>query len=1139
MAEGKTSMFGKTYNTIGSTDSNFIIKTKGDLKVQWGNKYIDVIKNGKIASEGSKILFIVNNPEEIKQNGVYIVTSIEGNELWVCIDDIKVQIANTSENTTYVSFMVEQKATTEQKHKALTNIGFYYETLNEAKFADIQSGIIYVENEEKLYIAKNGLLTEYLIKPSSVQQNTEGNTSVRHPLYIEGYSLWESGLEYIECSGEIIHLHKQSIFYSSLQSPEADEDHGYRIYIEDGKSILEIDMINQRIYPWPITHVKLLSMIENKQLNPKMYYIISDFQNPWEVTWDSEPTYYVDNYVKIEEVEHLSGIRNMMKLVIQAKNDHEIELQVWDPLNPDWIIYYDPYYKGPEHKIINDEGKEEIYYGFRTKEDDEGITHYLQCKGQIIYLKDEFGNEGNFNFRHFRFKYSNTKWRYCIDNSEESSIIGEFGESSNNSFFIDNIDMYTQVFTFEGIKDSNDAIIGYKLFYDPNINTFMSLGYKIRLQSINPIEQNFFKITQFPSEEDPIVYEIKSENLIGNSFIEVCNKTTINNINLINNTFSNIYYEYEEINITYNMEGNILENIPGKVLIKGEMLNNTLRNLKQGLVVNIKCEGNTINKFLDESDLLINGYQFNNNVIEVLQYNINNSSIFNNNRINQCLGEINNSGTIKNNTIDIVKNGTYFTNSNVGQINNNIITNINSDISNSGTIEDNSIGTIEVYFSNNKEITNNQIELINDFSNQMIMQNNIISEINQVYGGNGTMKDNTIILFKESEVTKNMHDNIIDEIITSYIYKDFNNNSIKLCKDTTFEGNGDITYNDINVINNTYISDSFNNNKIKGYIQDSYFNKKVEENIVVDNIIECDLQEFIKNRIYDSFEKVSATKEIKNCVFNNSIKDLTCSLLNNCYFDEINTLDLYDDVYYTSFHGYIGNPLQRELTEDDWILLKDKNKKKDAYPNIKVVCIPEIYIPGMIIMWHGGIDTIPEGWYLCDGNNDTPNLLGKFIKAGEEEGDNEVDEKLDKSDNTITLDITHLPFHTHAHDEHTHKFDFEYSGNTENSDVLSMSSTSNYLTGIDYNTDSFVYNVEGEGVSDVSTKDVIITIRPDDDPVQSEGGSHNHEINIFQSNIETEPSTSQELQEEEWENLPIKIEPVAYSLIFIMRGYDN
>ena len=30
---GKANMFGKTYNTIGSSDSNFIIKTKGDLKI--------------------------------------------------------------------------------------------------------------------------------------------------------------------------------------------------------------------------------------------------------------------------------------------------------------------------------------------------------------------------------------------------------------------------------------------------------------------------------------------------------------------------------------------------------------------------------------------------------------------------------------------------------------------------------------------------------------------------------------------------------------------------------------------------------------------------------------------------------------------------------------------------------------------------------------------------------------------------------------------------------------------------------------------------------------------------------------------------------------------------------------------------
>jgi len=33
----------------------------------------------------------------------------------------------------------------------------------------------------------------------------------------------------------------------------------------------------------------------------------------------------------------------------------------------------------------------------------------------------------------------------------------------------------------------------------------------------------------------------------------------------------------------------------------------------------------------------------------------------------------------------------------------------------------------------------------------------------------------------------------------------------------------------------------------------------------------------------------------------------------------------------------------------------------------------------MIMMWSGTIATIPSGWYLCDGNNSTPDLRNKFI----------------------------------------------------------------------------------------------------------------------------------------------------------------
>lgn len=34
---------------------------------------------------------------------------------------------------------------------------------------------------------------------------------------------------------------------------------------------------------------------------------------------------------------------------------------------------------------------------------------------------------------------------------------------------------------------------------------------------------------------------------------------------------------------------------------------------------------------------------------------------------------------------------------------------------------------------------------------------------------------------------------------------------------------------------------------------------------------------------------------------------------------------------------------------------------------------------GGIIMWSGSIATIPQGWYICDGNNGTPDLRDRFV----------------------------------------------------------------------------------------------------------------------------------------------------------------
>ena len=51
----------------------------------------------------------------------------------------------------------------------------------------------------------------------------------------------------------------------------------------------------------------------------------------------------------------------------------------------------------------------------------------------------------------------------------------------------------------------------------------------------------------------------------------------------------------------------------------------------------------------------------------------------------------------------------------------------------------------------------------------------------------------------------------------------------------------------------------------------------------------------------------------------------------------------------------------------------DKGQKGEAGSNI--ASVPS----GGIIIWSGAANAIPSGWYLCDGNNSTPDLRNRFI----------------------------------------------------------------------------------------------------------------------------------------------------------------
>lgn len=68
---------------------------------------------------------------------------------------------------------------------------------------------------------------------------------------------------------------------------------------------------------------------------------------------------------------------------------------------------------------------------------------------------------------------------------------------------------------------------------------------------------------------------------------------------------------------------------------------------------------------------------------------------------------------------------------------------------------------------------------------------------------------------------------------------------------------------------------------------------------------------------------------------------------------------------------------------------------------------------GGIIMWSGTIANIPTGWFLCDGNNSTPNLTNRFIVCADAD-DGGVAKSTITGSALQSHDTGFIPAHTHA-----------------------------------------------------------------------------------------------------------------------------
>lgn len=259
--------FGRSYSQVGSSDSDFLIKTKGQVKIQWGAKFIDLIKEGKINVE-SEFIFTAESQDTLGvKDGIYIIND---GSVYLKTGDTVINLVGEA-GTTYVSFLAKQKTLAEQKHTALQNIGFIYDNLSSLTETSLQNGIIYIESEKKLYIVDNGNASEFTVsfpnpftKQFIISKNDEDKgamlikgSGINNSLAFDSMLIYtDSRNSYLDSEGNIyirVGQEEKVVIGNSLasfnipvssnifQSKAADTQSGFRLYISGGESTLEVD----------------------------------------------------------------------------------------------------------------------------------------------------------------------------------------------------------------------------------------------------------------------------------------------------------------------------------------------------------------------------------------------------------------------------------------------------------------------------------------------------------------------------------------------------------------------------------------------------------------------------------------------------------------------------------------------------------------------------------------------------------------------------------------------------------------------------------------------------------------------------------------------------------------------------------
>lgn len=415
----RTTIGGTVYESIGSSSSNLLLKCNGTARIQWGNRLIDLIKNGKIASgDSSTQIYVISDESEIKSDGVYVLSKEESLQLLICKDDEQYNITNTD---LYISAKTKQDITVEQRQQALENIGMYYNTLEEVQQAGIQNGLVYVLSDQNLYTVKDGVVTEFeaKLKTVTVEKEQQEGEVIKSNVNIV-LSVLDTDYMIVG-KGQILINYPLRIKESAIiESENASSDRGYRLYIDSAGSHLDIDYINVRtgipINEYiEVTYEEFYTYLSNANLQPHKWYLITDYQNPWKLVIENSE----DRPILV---------RALTSATLYSEGKLFIDQRV--------IITYDPHYR----KLVS------------VLNSDNQVT----TRGLITTMKDSKNNQANFDFLNYGVEEDSEIIVHASEDSDDlDSSIFPLGSYNNN---LTVYDLKNTVINSDGTLGGNSRI---------------------------------------------------------------------------------------------------------------------------------------------------------------------------------------------------------------------------------------------------------------------------------------------------------------------------------------------------------------------------------------------------------------------------------------------------------------------------------------------------------------------------------------------------------------------------------------------------------------------------------------------------------------------------------------------------------